>query len=662
MTMTKLKLLSIAALACACCVAGVQHSPAQSPVAAGDANATQALSVQQAHYDALPNVVATYDGGQFTKEELSATLRLRKPPGVQFMAPNDILSMAPDRLRSIVSDLVFERLLVQKALEEGVDKTTSGIRERLEKYEEEVFNRLYFERVFGPELEAAREKMLREAYERDKATKYTLLGHIRLAEIFFSGYRPYQVYRGDTLAAIAQRECGDARAMKLILRDEPFHYLRRSPGVDEGKVEFIDVRPGEKLLLPLRADEMTSKAELARRVLGEIRRGGDFLELARKYSEAPEGRRDEIFDFDPMFDPAVVSAVEKTATTSVTDVLRTRHGLHILKVVDRTETKTLTFEQVRDSIQLDPELVRKAEETARKNLVDRLRDKYHLEINHDALKRDDYQGTDPLTASTWIARMDNCVYTLDDFRKELMPFQKSWRGLTYQERLDFVKASPQVLKYLIKLESKSLGLQNDPQYRAEMDSKAVIDVTTAYLRQLEAKLPPISEAEMREWYDSHLDQFTGTPKVKLREITKKVNPLLADPERSKVLEDARQKLLSIRERIRTPQDFEEMARRESDAIGTRSRGGLIGVVPLGFRGEAFQNQIQKLKPGQVSEPFLYGTEMVIIMLEEKVAAPVMSFDEAKPRIQRILEEQRRKKMRDELREQLFQEKHVKILI
>ncbi|MGC8742103.1 MAG: peptidylprolyl isomerase [Candidatus Sumerlaeaceae bacterium] len=643
--------------------AALAWAQAIEPAQQGERSTTAAAQIGRAHFEALPNVLATYDGGKFTKEELSATLNLRKPASVQYLSPVDVISLPVERLREVVSDYVFERLLVEKALAEGIDKTTSGIREKLERYEDEVFNRLYFERIFAPELEATRQKMLREAYERDKTSKYTIPGSIKLSEIYFGFYRPYEVKQGDTLGKIAERECGERAAMTRILRDDPFHYYRYSPGAAKGEVNFMDVKPGEKLLIPIRKDEVTSKETLAKKVHQELLKGADFAELAQRHSEAPPTRRSEVFELDPLFDPLIRRAVEKTHTTSVTDVLRTAHGFHIIKVVDRMETKTLSFEQVRGQIQLDPEAVQKAEETARKNLIERLRNKYRVELNHEALKLDDYLATtNPLTASTWIARVGEWTYTLEDFRRELIPFQKSWQGLTYEQRVDFVRSSPKILKYLVKLESKSLGLQNVPQYKAEMESKAVIDISTAYLRQLEEKLPPISEREMREYYDKHLDQFTGVPKVKLREITKRVNVQLPEPEKSRVIQETKRKLEAIRQQIKNAKDFEEMARRESDAIGSRSRGGLIGEVPLGFRGDEFQARIENLQPGQISEPFLYGSDMVLVMVEQKIAAPVMPFDDAKPRIERAIREERRRQMRQQLREKLFAEKHVQIHI
>ena len=654
--------LSKTAMVAALCVVLAPTLIAAQPSAAQqESGTTTAAAVHAAHYDALPEVLATYDGGKFTKQELSATLRLRRPRGVEFMAPNDVISLPPERLRQVVSDLVFERILVEKALEEGIDKTTSGIREKLAQYEDEVFNRLYYERIFQPELEANREKMLKVVYERDKATKFTIPGFIRLAEIYLSTYKPYVVKAGDTLDRIAKQECGDAKAVSRILRDEPFHYYRKSPGAIAGAVDFVDVKPGEKLLVPLAADAVTSKEGLARQLQERASKGEDFNSLAQKYSEVPDAKKTEAFDLDPLMAPVIRKAVDKLSTGVVSEVLHSPHGFHIVKVLDKVETRTLSFEEVRDRIQLDPEEVRKAEENARKNLVERLRDKYHLDLNLDALRQDDFQGTNPLTASTWLARVGNdFVYTFDDFRQELLPYQKSWRGLSAQERIDFIKSSPKILKHLIKLESKSQGLEKDPQYRAEMDSKAVIDVTTAYLRKLESTLPPISEAEMREWYEKHLDQFTGTPKVKLREITKKVNILLPDKERAEAIEKAKKTLAEIRSKIHSVQDFEQMARRESDSIASRSRGGLIGVVPLGFRGDTFKAQIEKLQPGEISEPFLYGPEIMIVMVEEKTAAPVMPFEEVKSRIQRVLEEERRQKMREELKKRLFEEKHVQI--
>jgi parvulin-like peptidyl-prolyl isomerase len=157
-----------------------------------------------------------------------------------------------------------------------------------------------------------------------------------------------------------------------------------------------------------------------------------------------------------------------------------------------------------------------------------------------------------------------------------------------------------------------------------------------------------------------LDKFTGTEKVKLREITKRVNLLLPDAQRQAAIESAKKQLNEIRSKVRTVKDFEEYARRESDAIATRSRGGLIGVVPTSFRGEAFRNEISKLKVGQISEPFLYGSEVMIIMLEEKVPAPVVSFEEALPKVRRMYEQEQTRKGRDLERDELFKEKHVEL--
>ncbi|AXA36733.1 Survival protein SurA precursor (Peptidyl-prolyl cis-trans isomerase SurA) [Candidatus Sumerlaea chitinivorans] len=608
----------------------------------------------------LPEVLATYDGGQFTKEELSATLQLRKPRALAQFSPAVILNASDAVLREVVKDFLYERFLYEKAKTEGIDENTSTIREKLAEYEGEVFNRLYYERVFAKELEKAREERMRELYEQEKATKYTVPGVTKLAEIYLSAYKSYEVKSGETLAEIAKREAGDPQAVRRILREDPFHFYRRSPGVETGEVDYREVQAGEKLLVPLKKDELTSKEALAKKLRAEAIAGADFLELAEKHSDAPASRRKEVFKLESDMMSEVQRAVEQARGTSITEVVRSPHGFHILKIMDRTETQTLSFEQVRNKIELSAEDQRRIEDTARRNLFDRLSSKYKLEMNTEALRRDDPGGTDPLTASTWLARIGDFRYTYDDFQREVLPYQKSWRGMNYDERLKFLRSSPKIVMELVKRESKALGLEKDPVYRSEMESKKIIEVTTEWLRRREQSRKPPTDEELRAWYEQHLDKFTGAEKVKLREITKRVNLLLPDAERQAAIESAKKQLNDIRSKIRTVQDFEEYARRESDAIATRSRGGLIGVVPTSFRGDAFRNEIAKLKVGQISEPFLYGSEVMIIMLEEKIPAPVVSFEEALPKVRRMYELEQTRKGRDLERDELFKEKRVEL--
>lgn len=605
---------------------------------------------------AAPRLLATYRGASYTTDELSVSLQLRRPKRFQGLNAQQIMDLPADKLREVVRDMVYELVLFEKAKEEGITEESPGIKEKLDQYKSDVFNRLYYEDVVESKLNKSTGELLRESYERDKATLYTVPAVLLVREIFLSAYKPYKVAPGDTLESIAQRESGDAAAAPRILRDNPLHFSRRSPGVERGRVAFQDVKPGEQLLVPRKKDELTSQELLAKSLHKKLVAGEDFEALAKAHTEST--LQDANAPFTPEMDlilPETRKAIDRTPETSISQVVSSPHGFHLFKVVDRSETRTLTFEEAKPSIKVDEDLRRKSVEDLRKGIVDGLREKHGIEINTDALKREDYQGTDPLTAITWIVRDRDFTYTLDDYRREMVPMMKSWRGMTYQERVDFAKSSPTVVKHVVKRESEQLGLQKNPLYDSEMKSKAVIEVTSEYMRRHEKDRKEPAEAEFREFYNSHLDRFTGVKRVTVREITKRVNLALPDDQRKQAIEDAKKELNTIRGKVRDLSDFEQLARRESAAISSRSRGGLLGTVSIEFRGELFKNQLLQLKPGEVSEPFLYGAEVVIVRLDEVIPAEVQSFEEALPRVRQQYRREVMPKLADEERDRVLQE-------
>ncbi|OOG24765.1 molecular chaperone SurA [Thioalkalivibrio denitrificans] len=68
-------------------------------------------------------------------------------------------------------------------------------------------------------------------------------------------------------------------------------------------------------------------------------------------------------------------------------------------------------------------------------------------------------------------------------------------------------------------------------------------------------------------------------------------------------ERARERLESLRQRIRMGDEFEDLARAHSDDRGSAMRGGDLGWVDPGDLVPAFEEVMDRLPPGEVSEPF-----------------------------------------------------------
>ncbi|MBL4622120.1 MAG: peptidylprolyl isomerase [Immundisolibacteraceae bacterium] len=67
-------------------------------------------------------------------------------------------------------------------------------------------------------------------------------------------------------------------------------------------------------------------------------------------------------------------------------------------------------------------------------------------------------------------------------------------------------------------------------------------------------------------------------------------------------EQARQKLLGLRDRIAVGEDFAELARAHSDDPGSAIQGGTLGWVSAGQMVERFEMAMNSLDLNEVSEP------------------------------------------------------------
>jgi peptidyl-prolyl cis-trans isomerase SurA len=119
-------------------------------------------------------------------------------------------------------------------------------------------------------------------------------------------------------------------------------------------------------------------------------------------------------------------------------------------------------------------------------------------------------------------------------------------------------------------------------------------------------------------------------------------------------ESARERLEALRERILAGADFAELARANSEDQGSASRGGDLGWVGPGEMTPAFQQVIESLEPGTLSEPFRspYGWHLVEV-LDKREREDVEQYQRAQARralYERELEQEAqrwRQRLRDE---------------
>src|SRR4029077_16244628 len=168
-------------------------------------------------------------------------------------------------------------------------------------------------------------------------------------------------------------------------------------------------------------DEIKKRAE---DVLNQVKKGGKFEDLAKKYSEDP-GSKEKGGDLGWITQGQTVPEFEKTAfglsPGQVPELVKTQYGFHVIKVLEKENAHTKPFEEVKDSLRA-PLLLSQADKLASdtadqlssktrqssKISLDELASKHHLTVSETR----PISATDPLLELADSKEAKNAIFQL----------------------------------------------------------------------------------------------------------------------------------------------------------------------------------------------------------------------------------------------------------
>jgi peptidyl-prolyl cis-trans isomerase D len=290
---------------------------------------------------------------------------------------------------------VFEELVRQGLLEEkfrklvtdGISVGPAELQDEFRYKNEKV--KLDYALIKPEDLEAKislDEAEIRAAYEKNKS-KYQVPERrvVRYALVDVNRIRQSVQISEDMLK---QQYMANIQQYQVPNRVHVQHILFMTVGKTDAEVEEIKKR--------------------AEDVLKQVKKGGKFEDLAKKYSEDP-GSKDKGGDLSWITQGQTVPEFEKTAFSlapgQVSDLVKTQYGFHIIKVVEKENAHTKPFEEVKDSLRA-PLLLSQADKLAsdtadklsaairqsNKISLDDLANQYHLTVSETR----PFSATDPL--------------------------------------------------------------------------------------------------------------------------------------------------------------------------------------------------------------------------------------------------------------------------
>ena len=167
----------------------------------------------------------------------------------------------------------------------------------------------------------------------------------------------------------------------------------------------------------------------------------------------------------------------------------------------------------------------------------------------------------------------------------------------------------------------------------------------------------ISDTEMKQYFDSHPDEFKESEQVKASHILVKVDPA-ADPAAK---DEAMKKIRDVREKVQKGEDFSTLAQEYSEGPSA-SRGGDLGYFSRGQMGKSFEDAAFDLKTDQVSDVVETQFGYHLIKVYDHKPEKMLSYNEVKDDLRKRLKQERTQEEVDayikELRENAEIKKHI----
>lgn len=281
------------------------------------------------------DVAAKVNGEVIKKSELDAQVEKLKEQYPQMFEGADGEGRLIDFQQRLLDNMINAVLIRQAAEDEGIDVTDSDIEKKIEELKAGFKTQEQFDQALS---QAGMDVATLEEQIRDQLVTEQLIATLN-EDSKVSGEEIKEYY-------------------------------------DKNKAQFAEVAAVHAAhILFDKSDKAT-----AEKVLAEVKAGGDFAALAKKYSKDPASAAsggDLGWPTTP-YVPEFQAAAEKLSPGQISALVETQFGWHIIKVVEKREDRQKTLAEVTEQIQQI--IVQQRNADAYQTFLDDLREKAEIEI------------------------------------------------------------------------------------------------------------------------------------------------------------------------------------------------------------------------------------------------------------------------------------------
>lgn len=190
-----------------------------------------------------------------------------------------------------------------------------------------------------------------------------------------------------------------------------------------------------------------------------------------------------------------------------------------------------------------------------------------------------------------------------------------------------------------------------PEFTLRLEEDSLVKQLEESVRKVGA---PTTE-QVKKYFTGNPEKFTEPEQLKISLILLKVAP--SQP--NAVWEAAIKEAETMVKQLRGKASFADMAKLRS-GDESAEKGGDMGYVHRGMLPDAAQLAIEKLKPGQITDPIRLLEGIAVIRLDERKAAKLVSFEQARERAAGLWQREESERAWKELIERLRVQTPVQI--
>ncbi len=185
-----------------------------------------------------------------------------------------------------------------------------------------------------------------------------------------------------------------------------------------------------------------------------------------------------------------------------------------------------------------------------------------------------------------------------------------------------------------------LSRRNIPEEKLRASIERNISIQQYVERQFSDKVK-VTDAEIMDYYESHLDIFKQALQVRVSHILIQSDSRWEAPRK----QEARRKAEQVLKNLKKGQDFAALAREQSDGP-TRTNGGDLGYVRMDQLEKQLEDVVFSLKPGETSEVIETDYGFHLFKLIDRKPETIMAYDNVKEQIRQHLVQEKAKQEAD----------------